>query len=125
MLTEQQIKSAMQSYMDCFNQDDLEGVLSLFAEEASIEDPVGTAPIRGKAAIAEFYGRVVNGKTRIRRDEPIRGSHGNSGAMAIRIESQTADAIMLFHVIEVMTFDEEGHITSMKAYWGQSDMDQK
>ncbi|MEC0370461.1 nuclear transport factor 2 family protein [Paenibacillus chibensis] len=125
MLTEQNIKTAMQSYLDCFNQDDLEGILALYAEHAVLEDPAGTAPIRGKAAIREFYGRVVNGKTRISREEPIRGSHGNSGAMAIHIETQTPDSILVFHVIEVMEFDESGLITSMKAYWGRSDMDKK
>ncbi|WP_136604984.1 nuclear transport factor 2 family protein [Paenibacillus dokdonensis] len=125
MPTEQEIKTAMQSYIDSFNQDNLEGLLSLFAEEATVEDPAGTAPVQGKAAITEFYRKVVNGNTRIHRQEPIRGSHGNSGAMALHIETKVEGSVLIFHIIEVMTFNENGLITSMTAYWGRSDMEKK
>ncbi|WP_339321011.1 nuclear transport factor 2 family protein [Paenibacillus sp. FSL W8-0194] len=125
MLTEQHIKTAMQNYIDCFNRDDLEGILSLYAEDAVVEDPAGSEPVRGKAAIAEFYRKVVNGSTRIRREEPIRGSHEHSGAMAVHIETTVEGATIVIHVIELMTFNEEGLITGMKAYWGQSDIETK
>ncbi len=42
MLAEQHIKTAMQNYIDCFNRDDLEGILSLYAEDAVVEDPAGS-----------------------------------------------------------------------------------
>ncbi|MWV43187.1 steroid delta-isomerase [Paenibacillus sp. HJL G12] len=125
MPTEQEIKTAMQAYIDRFNEDDLEGILSLFAEEATVEDPAGMAPIIGKAAITEFYTKVVNGKTRIHREEPIRGSRSNSGAMAIHIETHAEGSTLMIHAIEVMTFTDAGLISSMKAYWGPGDMENK
>lgn len=125
MPTEREIKTAMQAYIDYFNRDDLQGILSLYADDAVVEDPAGTAPIEGKADITEFYRKVVNGRTRIYRQEPIRGSHSNSGAMAIHIETQAENSRFVFHVIEVMTFNEDGLIGSMKAYWGRGDMEKK
>lgn len=125
MPTQQHMKTAMQNYIDFFNGDDLEGILSLYAEDAVVEDPAGSEPVRGKAAIAEFYRKVVNGNTRIRREEPIRGSHENSGAMAVHIETKVEGATVVIHVIELMTFNDDGLITGMKAYWGQTDMETK
>lgn len=55
MPQEDVIKTVMKQYIDRFNQDDVEGVLSLFGEEATVEDPVGSPAVEGKSAIAEFY----------------------------------------------------------------------
>lgn len=123
MPQEQVIKSAMKKYVDSFNQDEMETVLSLFAEDASVEDPVGSQPIAGKQALREFYGKVVNGNTRIQLEGPIRGSHSNSGAMALQITTSAEGKTISMPVIEVMTFTEEGLILSMKAYWGPGDME--
>lgn len=122
MPQEDVIKTVMKQYIDRFNQDDLEGVLSLFGEEAAVEDPVGSSPVEGKSAIAAFYKKVVNGNTRIRLEGPIRGSHSNSGAMALHITTSAEGKTISIPVIEVMTFDEKGSIASMKAYWGPGDM---
>lgn len=122
MPQEDVIKSVMKQYIDHFNQDDVEGVLSLFGEEATVEDPVGSPAVEGKSAIAEFYKKVVNGSTRIRLEGPIRGSHSNSGAMALQITTSAEGKTISIPVIEVMTFDEQGSIASMKAYWGPGDM---
>lgn len=122
MPQEDVIKSVMKQYIDRFNQDDVEGVLSLFGEEATVEDPAGSPAVEGKSAIAEFYKKVVNGNTRIRLEGPIRGSHSNSGAMALQITTSAEGKTISIPVIEVMTFDEQGSIDSMKAYWGPGDM---
>lgn len=122
MPQEDVIKNVMKQYIDRFNQDDVEGVLSLFGEEATVEDPVGSPAVEGKSAIAEFYKKVVNGNTRIRLEGPIRGSHSNSGAMALQITTSAEGKTISIPVIEVMTFDEQGSIASMKAYWGPGDM---
>ncbi|MGN7165507.1 nuclear transport factor 2 family protein [Paenibacillus cellulositrophicus] len=122
MPQEDVIKTVMKQYIDRFNQDDVEGVLSLFGEEATVEDPVGSPAVEGKSAIAEFYKKVVNGNTRIRLEGSIRGSHSNSGAMALQITTSAEGKTISIPVIEVMTFDERGNIASMKAYWGPGDM---
>ena len=53
---------------------------------------------------------------------PIRGSHGNAAAMAFDVKLNYQGASMTIRVIDVMTFDANGKFTSMKAYWGPSDM---
>lgn len=122
MPNEQQMKQAMQAYIDLYNKDDLEGVVGLYAEDATVEDPVGTPVKSGKAAIRAFYQYAMTTGARLALAAPIRGSHGNSAAMAFDVKLKYEGAQMVIRVIDVMTFDDQGKFKSMRAYWGPSDM---
>ena len=122
MANEQQMKQAMQAYIDNYNKDDLEGVVGLYADTATVEDPVGTPVKSGKAAIRDFYKYAMTTGARLSLAAPIRGSHGSSAAMAFDVKLKYEGANMVIRVIDVMTFDDKGKFTSMKAYWGPGDM---
>jgi len=120
--THAQMRIALQRYVDAINARDTEAVVQLYADDATIEDPVGSPPIRGRAAIADFYGKVVPMGLKLRMVAPVRGSHGNSAAMAFEVEAPApGGARSVIRVIDVMTFDIEGRFTSMKAYWAPDD----
>lgn len=122
MASEQQMKQAMQAYIDLYNKDDLEGVVGLYADDATVEDPVGTPVKSGKAAIREFYKFAMTTGARLSLVAPIRGSHGNAAAMPFDVTLNYQGSRMVIRVIDVMTFDAAGKFTSMRAYWGPSDM---
>jgi steroid delta-isomerase len=122
MASEQQMKQAMQAYIDLYNQDDLEGVVGLYADDATVEDPVGTPVKSGKAAIRDFYKFAMTTGARLSLVAPIRGSHGNSAAMPFDVTLSYQGSRMVIRVIDVMTFDAAGKFTSMRAYWGPGDM---
>lgn len=116
------MKEALQRYLDGFNRGDAEQLISLFAENARIEDPVGGGRIvEGKAAIEAFYRGAVGLVERLELDTPIRGSHGRSAAMAFTIHLNMEGQKSTIRAIDVMTFDEAGKIVDMKAYHGPSD----
>lgn len=127
MISQQQMKQAMQAYIDAFNRVDPDAIVALYAEDATVEDPVGSPPKVGRKAIAEFYAYAIKSGAKLKLAAPIRGSHGNSAAMAFDVElnmpqgDKTARAVI--RVIDVMTFDEAGRFSSMRAFWGPSDME--
>ncbi|SEQ25846.1 steroid delta-isomerase [Solimonas aquatica] len=122
MTSEALMKQQMQAYIDGFNRSDAQAIADLYADDATVEDPVG-APLRvGKAAIAEFYRASIATGAKLKLAAPIRGSHGNCAAMAFDVELNMPEGRALIHVIDVMSFDEAGRFTSMKAYWGPGDM---
>lgn len=123
MPSEAQMKQAMQAYIDSYNRDDCEAVIALYAENATVEDPVGTPVKRGKAAVAAFYEMAMKSGARLALAAPIRASHGNSAAMAFDVQLRMPDGPAVIRVIDVMTFDDEAKFTSMRAYWGPSDME--
>ena len=127
MISQQQMKQALQAYIDAFNRVDPDAIVALYAEDATVEDPVGSPPKVGRKAIAEFYAYAIKSGAKLKLAAPIRGSHGNSAAMAFDVElnmpqgDKTARAVI--RVIDVMTFTEAGQFSSMRAFWGPGDME--
>lgn len=122
-VNEQLMKAGMQAYIDAFNRSDYEGIAALYAEDATVEDPVGSAPKKGRAEIAAFYKMAVATGARLALAAPIRASHGNAAAMAFDVQLNMPEGKAVIHVIDVMTFNEAGKFTSMRAFWGKSDME--
>lgn len=112
------MKAAMQAYIDTYNSGNAEAVVSLFTDDAAVEDPLGTPAKRGTAELLAFYRSTISTGAKLSLDAPIRGSHANAAAMAFsaRIGAMTV------RVIDVMTFDESGKFTSMKAYFAPDDI---
>ena len=123
MPSEKIMKQAMQAYIDAFNRSDARGVVDLYAENATVEDPVGKKVLNGKAQIAPFYETSIATGAKLALAAPIRASHGNSAAMAFDVQLNMPQGRALIRVIDVMTFDEAGKFTSMRAFWGPSDME--
>lgn len=122
MANEQQMKQAMQEYIDAFNRVDVDGIIALYADDATVEDPVGSPVKSGKAAIAAFYKMAIATGAKLALAAPIRASHGNSAAMAFDVTLNMPQGRAVIHVIDVMTFNDAGKFSSMRAYWGPSDM---
>lgn len=117
MPTQATMKAALQTYLDHFNAGDLDALAGLFADDATVEDPVGAPAHHGKAAIRAFYQDAMKNGATLSLSAPIRGSHGNAAAMAF--EAKVGP--LTIRIVDVMTFDEAGKITSMKAYFGPED----
>src|SRR5271168_4506227 len=117
MPTEATMKAALQAYLDNFNAGDADALTGLFADDASVEDPVGTPAHHGKEQIRAFYVDAMKNGAKLSLSAPIRGSHSNAAAMAFeaRLPGLTV------RIIDVMTFDDAGKVTSMKAYFGPGD----
>ncbi len=124
MADEQQMRSAMQAYIDRFNARDGAGLAALFADDARIEDPFGgTMIVTGRKAIDNFYRQAVTMVDRLELAAPIRTSHGAAAAMPFDIHLKAEGRRMVIRAIDVMTFDAEGRIIDMKAYHGPGDVE--
>lgn len=123
MVDENTMRAAMQGYIDAFNRADLEALVGLFAEDASVTDPVGSPTHEGKAAIEAFYRESLKTGAQLRLAAPIRASYAQSAAMAFDVELELEAGPTRIRVIDVMTFNDDGLFTSMHAYWGPGDME--
>ena len=105
------------SYMRGLNEKDLEGILSLYADNAMVEDPVGSKIVSGKAALREFYTGAVNIELTVTRTGPVRAS-GMEAAFPFELLMEVNGTMMRTDIIDVFRFDEAGKIVSMRAFWG-------
>lgn len=122
MIDEKTMRAAMQAYIDLFNAGNVAAVVDLYSDDANVEDPVGTPPKKGREEITAFYETGIKTGAQLALAAPIRASHGSSAAMAFDVELDMPEGRSIIRVIDVMTFNEAGKFTSMKAYWGPGDM---
>jgi steroid delta-isomerase len=113
-VTADHIRDVFQRYCDLLTRGEFEAITLLYAENATVEDPVGSEPRRGREAIRAFYRNSV-GKVRLELEGRVRVA-GKEGAAAM-IARPTGAANMVIETLDVMAFDDEGRITSMRAYW--------
>lgn len=112
--TAEHIRNVFQRYVELVTASDFEAIATLYAEDATVEDPIGSTPHCGRAAIRDFY-RESAGRVRLVLEGRVRVA-GREAAGAMIAYPTGADG-MVVETTDVMTFDEAGLITSMRAYW--------
>ncbi|MBW2272319.1 MAG: nuclear transport factor 2 family protein [Deltaproteobacteria bacterium] len=111
----------MSRYLELVGAGDVEGVLALFSDSASVEDPVGGPPgthVVGLEAVATFF---RNGFARSRPapelSGPIVTTGGDEAAMLFTLRLELRGRLFELDVIDVVTFDADGRIASLRAFW--------
>jgi steroid Delta-isomerase len=119
----EQIRASIDRYLEVMTVGDKEGYLATFAEGATVEDPVGSGTRHGHEEIAEFFDLVRSLADRITLvlTGPVRVA-GSEAAFPMQAISEMGDQRMVVDIIDVMTFDEEAKITSMRAFWDPAEM---
>ncbi|MFR9751610.1 nuclear transport factor 2 family protein [Nocardia sp. 004] len=117
-----QIRDVVEQYVKLVGTGPTEDIVQLYAPDATVEDPVGTPVKRGHAAIREFYEVIaaLDRETQL-RPEDIRIA-GNQAAFPFTLVTKAGGQRFTLSPIDVMEFDAEGRITTMRAFWGQEDM---
>ena len=133
----QQMKDAVQAYIDLFNAQDAQGIADLYAENAVVIDPMGTPPKKGKAAILEFYTLAVKNGAKLELVGPTRIAGNNAafpfkctvGGMThvdgdVAVEVDLPKGGMIIDIIDTFQFNDEGKVVEMNAYWGPDNITQ-
>lgn len=121
MVDPAKIRAAIEGYAAAFDNDDVDAILALYADECSVEDPVGTTPVVGRDAVRAFYERSMKAHPRLTLQPPFRIA-GNEAAFAFTGVVDTADGKLQFDVIDHMIFNEDGKIRQMRAFFGPENM---
>lgn len=104
---------AVETYLAAVSSGNVDQVMALYADNATVEDPVGSEPKSGAAAIRQFYEDAAKMSVNLQSTGPVRCA-GNAAAFPFKLSMQGLE----IDVIDVFEFDEAGKVLSMKAYWG-------
>lgn len=113
-ITAEHVRNVFERYCRLVTAGDFDAIARLYATDATVEDPVGSTPHRGRDAIREFY-RASAGSVRLELEGRVR-SAGNEAAAAM-IARPVANPSMRVETLDVMVFGDDGLIASMRAYW--------
>jgi steroid delta-isomerase len=122
MPSAEQITQTVTRYLDFVSKGRPDDVAGLYAADATVEDPVGGEVHIGREAIRGFYGAIENVKAQT--DVLTLRALGSEAAFHWTLTLDFGGSGMRIDIISTMTFDDEGQIASMKAYWSQDNVTQ-
>ena len=102
-------------YLELASQGRADDVAALYADDATVEDPVGGEVHIGRQAIRGFYEALPT--TGAEFELFTLRALGHEVAFYWALIIALGENKMRIEIISVMTFDDEGKIASMKAYW--------
>lgn len=107
-------------YLELVAKGQPDDIAALYADDATVEDPVGGEVHIGRQAVRGFYGTLENVKAQT--EVLTLRALGNEAAFHWTLSIDFGGNGMRIDIISVMTFDDEGKIASMKAYWTQDNV---
>jgi steroid delta-isomerase len=121
--TNDQIHATIQRYVEVFSAGDRDGYLALFADDATVEDPVGADVVRGLEAIGGFWDgvRAMSPEIELQLTGAPRLAAGEA-AFPMRAITTLGDDKLAVEIIDVMSFADDGRITSLRAFWDFAEM---
>ena len=117
---DEQIRDVVERYVKLVAAGTADEIVSLYADGATVEDPVGSEPLTTREQIHAFYKNLEG------LEQEARVVHarvcGGQAAFLFELATKVGEQTYRLSPIDVMTFDDEGLITSMRAFWGPADM---
>ena len=118
MPSHNEMAAAVDTYVRGFATHDADLIIDLFAENAVIEDPLGTPAMVGKEAVRAFYNRIMaDGGARLELLGPVRTAASSSAFVFASFLTRDGKETRI-DVVDVWDFDAAGKIAHMRAYWG-------
>ena len=123
MADQDALRQIITTYMDRFTAEDREGWLDLFADGAWIEDPVGTPRRTGRQEIGDFWDETHTVPDKVALVPlGITTIIGNEGIFTMQAQATLGEAVYGIDIIDLMTFDDAGKITTMRAFFDSATM---
>lgn len=104
-------------YVEAFDKEDMGIIREIYADDATVEDPVGTDVHVGIDAVCAFYEGALKSGAKLALSGDPRCS-GN----AVAFPFQVLMPGIAIDIIDVFEFNAQGKVNSMKAYWSADNM---
>ncbi len=103
-------------YIKAISEGDAETIIAMYADDATMVDPVGTQPRVGIDAIRALYEQAATMDMNLVSTGPACPA---DGSVAFPFKMSVPAFGLESDVIDVFEFNDEGKISSMKAYWSK------
>jgi len=116
------IRAVVAEYLRAGREGDKQAWLDLFADDATLEDPVGTDVVRGRDELVAFYDRTMGSTEGL--DNHLRELRvaGDTAAFLFDLRITWKGRRYEVSPIDVLEFDDVGKIIRMRAHWAFDDM---
>jgi len=122
MLSAEDLRDCVRTYVDAVNARDPQAIAALFAEDGVQADPASAPPNVGRPAIAAFFEAGVAGSDTWTFTAERVHTCAPDVAIDFRIDLETGGTSMAISGIEVFSVGDDGLIRSVLAYWDERDV---
>ena len=121
MLEQKAAESLADTYLEKLTAGDLQALVELYAEDGSVEDPVGSGVVQGRAAIRRFYQQALAGKPRAERSGSVRCC-ASEMVFPFVVRSEAGGHPIAIEIIDHFRVDDAGRIVAMRAFWSRDNI---
>lgn len=121
MPTPEQMIAAVHTYVEAFDKGDVDMAVGIFADDATVEDPIGTPPHAGREAIHAFYAASMKTGAKLTLTGPLRVAAAHV-AFPFQVSLNWQGRDMVIEVIDTFAFNDAGKVSRMQAFFGPSNM---
>ena len=115
------IDAAVGAYIDLLTNGTAEQIADLFAADATVEDPIGADIRNTREQLVEFYS-IITGMDEHVATLNWKKIAGDTAVFEFTLVTGTSDMRFEITPIDIMVFDADGKIASMRAVWQPSDL---
>ena len=117
-LTPEQIEAAVEEYFNAVGAFDIQRYVNTFAPDGVLEDPVGTPPIQGSAALGAFIAGISAPFSEIKHkiQEVIVCGHEAAVNWKLHLKTTTGKKIVV-DGMGIFNFNENGKLQSVREFW--------
>ncbi|MGV9709831.1 nuclear transport factor 2 family protein [Gordonia sp. NPDC003424] len=119
----EKINSTVEAYVELLTSGTAEQIADLYAPDATVEDPIGADLRTTREQLIEFYS-VITGMDERQATLKWRKVAGDTAVFEFTLVTGTAGMKFEITPIDIMVFDADGKVASMRAVWEQSDLKQ-
>lgn len=114
------VRAVVERYVALVATGTAQEITDLYADGATVEDPVGSDVLTTREQIEAFYATLepLEQETRLVEARVVNGE----AVFHFEIRTRAGDQTFVLGPFDVMTFDDDARITSMRAYWSDQDM---
>jgi steroid Delta-isomerase len=119
----EKINAVVDAYVDLLNSGTAEQIADLYAANATVEDPIGADLRTTRDQLVEFYS-VITGMDERTATLKWKKIAGDTAVFEFTLVTGTSGMKFEITPIDIMVFDADGKVSSMRAVWEQSDLKQ-
>lgn len=117
-LTPEQVEAAVEEYFDSVGAFDVQRYVNNFAPDGVLEDPVGTPPVQGTAALTAFITNIIAPFQEIKHKIQDINVCGNEAAVNWKLHLKTTTGKkIIIDGMGVFTFNQQGKLQSVREFW--------
>ncbi|AZG46974.1 nuclear transport factor 2 family protein [Gordonia insulae] len=119
----EKINATVDAYVEYLTSGTAEQIADLYATDATVEDPIGADLRTTREELIEFYS-IITGMDERSATLKWRKVAGDTAVFEFTLVTGTSGMKFEITPIDIMVFDADGKVTSMRAVWEQSDLKQ-